>query len=287
MRFDKRRKKFRSILNGDRCVYPGSVFDPISARIAEDIGFEIGMFAGSIASFTVLGAPDVIVLTLSEFAQQAQRINRASELPLMVDADHGYGNALNVKRTVEELEMAGVSGMSIEDTELPQPFGSVGSTKLLSISEGVGKMKAALDGRQDPNLVIAGRTSAPAVTSTEDALERAIAYEKVGVDAIFLVGVKTREQLEKISDALSIPIILGGGGNSDMLDLDYLSAKNVRICLQGHQPFSAAVKAIYDTMKALREGTPIDDLQGVASAELMSKVTKNSDYKNMFEKYLR
>ena len=287
MRFDKRRKKFRSILNGDRCVYPGSVFDPISARIAEDIGFEIGMFAGSIASFTVLGAPDVIVLTLSEFAQQAQRINRASELPLMVDADHGYGNALNVKRTVEELEMAGVSGMSIEDTELPQPFGSVGSTKLLSISEGVGKMKAALDGRQDPNLVIAGRTSAPAVTNTEDALERASAYEKVGVDAIFLVGVKTREQLGKISDAISIPIILGGGGNSDMLDLDYLSAKNVRICLQGHQPFSAAVKAIYDTMKALREGTPIDDLQGIASAELMSKVTKNSDYKNMFDKYLK
>ena len=287
MRFDKRRKKFRSILNGDRCVYPGSVFDPISARIAEDIGFEIGMFAGSIASFTVLGAPDVIVLTLSEFAQQAQRINRASELPLMVDADHGYGNALNVKRTVEELEMAGVSGMSIEDTELPQPFGSVGSSKLLSISEGVGKMKAALDGRQDPNLVIAGRTSAPAVTNTEDALERAIAYEKVGVDAIFLVGVKTREQLEKISDAISIPIILGGGGNSDMLDLDYLSAKNVRICLQGHQPFGAAVKAIYDTMKALREGTPADDLKGIASAELMEKVTLNKEYKDMFMKYLK
>ena len=287
MRFDKRRKKFRSILNGDRCVYPGSVFDPISARIAEDIGFEIGMFAGSIASFTVLGAPDVIVLTLSEFAQQAQRINRASELPLMVDADHGYGNALNVKRTVEELEMAGVSGMSIEDTELPQPFGSVGSTQLLSISEGVGKMKAALDGRQDPNLVIAGRTSAPGVTNTEDALERAIAYEKVGVDAIFLVGVTTREQLEKISGAVSIPIILGGSGNSDMLDLDYLSAKNVRVCLQGHQPFGAAVKAIYVTMKALREGTPADDLKGIASAELMEKVTLNKEYKDMFMKYLK
>ena len=287
MRFDNRRKKFRSILNGDRCVYPGSVFDPISSRIAEDIGFEIGMFAGSIASFTVLGAPDVIVLTLSEFAQQAQRINRSSELPLMVDADHGYGNALNVKRTVEELEMAGVSGMSIEDTELPQPFGSVGHTKLLSISEGVGKMKAALDGRQDPNLVIAGRTSAPSVTNIEDALERVIAYEKVGVDAIFLVGVKTKEQLEKISNVISIPIILGGGGSSDMMDLDYLSAKNVRICLQGHQPFSAAVKAIYDTMKALREGTPPDGLQGIASAELMGKVTKNNDYEDMFDKYLK
>ena len=287
MRFDNRRKKFRSILNGDRCVYPGSVFDPISSRIAEDIGFEVGMFAGSIASFTVLGAPDVIVLTLSEFAQQAQRINRSSELPLMVDADHGYGNALNVKRTVVELEMAGVSGMSIEDTELPQPFGSVGHTKLLSISEGVGKMKAALDGRQDPNLVIAGRTSAPGVTNIEDALERAMAYEKVGVDAIFLVGVKTKEQLEKISNVISIPIILGGGGSSDLMDLDYLSAKNVRICLQGHQPFSAAVKAIYDTMKALREGTPPDELQGIASAELMGKVTNKNDYENMFDKYLK
>ena len=287
MRFDNRRKKFRSILNGDRCVYPGSVFDPISSRIAEDIGFEVGMFAGSIASFTVLGAPDVIVLTLSEFAQQAQRINRSSELPLMVDADHGYGNALNVKRTVEELEMAGVSGMSIEDTELPQPFGSVGHTKLLSISEGVGKMKAALDERQDPNLIIAGRTSAPGVTNMEDALERAMAYEKVGVDAIFLVGVKTKEQLEKISNVISIPIIIGGGGSSDMMDLDYLSAKNVRICLQGHQPFSAAVKAVYDTMKALREGTPPDELQGIASAELMGKVTNKNDYENMFDKYLK
>ena len=286
MRFHSRRKKFRSVLNGDRCVYPGSVFDPISARIAENIGFEIGMFAGSIASFTVLGAPDVIVLTLTEFAQQAQRINRAIELPLMVDADHGYGNALNVQRTVEELEMAGVSGMSIEDTELPQPFGSVGHTKLLSLSEGIGKMKSALDGRRDPNLVIAGRTSAPGVTGIDDAVERAVAYEKVGVDAIFLVGIKTREDLETVSNAIQLPIILGGGG-PDMLDIDYLSSQKVRICLQGHQPFSAAVKAIHDTMKALREGTPAGELEGIASSELMKTVTRDKHYTDMFTKYLK
>ena len=286
MRFQSRRKKFRSVLNGDRCVYPGSVFDPISARIAENIGFEIGMFAGSIASFTVLGAPDVIVLTLTEFAQQAQRINRATELPLMVDADHGYGNALNVQRTVEELEMAGVSGMSIEDTELPQPFGSVGHTKLLSLSEGIGKMKSALDGRRDPNLVIAGRTSAPGVTGIDDAVERAVAYEKVGVDAIFLVGIKTREDLETVSNAIQLPIILGGGG-PDMLDIDYLSSQKVRICLQGHQPFSAAVKAIHDTMKALREGTPAGELEGIATSELMKTVTRDKHYTDMFTKYLK
>ncbi len=113
MRWSARRKGFREILAGGACVYPGSVFDPISARIAEDLGFELGMFAGSVASMTVLGAPDLIVLTLTEFAAQANRICRAGELPLLVDADHGYGNALNVQRTVEELEIAGVAGLSI------------------------------------------------------------------------------------------------------------------------------------------------------------------------------
>lgn len=105
-RWQERRERFRSVLSGNKCVYPGSVFDPISARIAEDLGFEVGMFAGSVASMTVLGAPDLIVLTLTEFAAQAHRICRAGNLPLLCDADHGYGNALNVMRTVEELETA-------------------------------------------------------------------------------------------------------------------------------------------------------------------------------------
>src|SRR5438445_5147637 len=140
MHVPARRRRFRALLAGDRCIHPGSVFDPISARIAEDLGFEVGMFAGSTASLTVLGAPNIIVLTLTEFAAQAYRINRAGGLPLMVDADHGYGNALNVKRTVEELETAGVAAMTIEDTVLPRPFGD-GKTQLIALEEGVGKMK--------------------------------------------------------------------------------------------------------------------------------------------------
>ena len=123
--WNDRRKAFRAVIEGDVCVHPGSVYDPMSARIAQDIGFEVGMFAGSTGSLTVLGAPDLIVMTLTEFAAQCLRINRAAEIPLMVDADHGYGNALSVMRTVQELETAGVSGMSIEDTELPQPYASL------------------------------------------------------------------------------------------------------------------------------------------------------------------
>src|SRR5712672_4181774 len=140
MHWTDRRRRFRALLAGQSCIHPGSVFDPISARIAESIGFECGMFAGSTASLTVLGAPDLIVLTLSEFAAQAYRICRAGNLPLLVDADHGYGNALNVRRTVEELETAGVAALTIEDTVLPRPFGD-GKVTLISIEEGVGKMR--------------------------------------------------------------------------------------------------------------------------------------------------
>ena len=285
MDWTERRQRFRALLAGGRCVHPGSVFDPISARIAEDLGFEAGMFAGSVASLTVLGAPDLIVLTLSEFAGQAYRISRAGNLPLLVDADHGYGNALNVKRTVEELETAGVAALSIEDTVLPQPFGALGEARLMPVEEGVGKMRAALTGRRDPNLVIAGRTSAISVTGVEDAIARAKAYEAAGVDAIFLVGLKTRDQLEAVSAALRVPLILGGAG-PEVMDLDYLSAKGVRVCLQGHQPFMAAVKAVHDTLKALRDGTPPAEIENLPSKELMKRVTRDADYRRWMNDFL-
>ena len=137
MHWTDRRERYRATIAGTACIHPGSVHDAISARIAEDLGFEIGMFAGSIASFTVLGAPDLIVLTLTEFAAQAYRINRAGKLTLMVDADHGYGNALNVMRTVQELETAGVAALMVEDTLLPRAFGENKPT-LISVDEGVG-----------------------------------------------------------------------------------------------------------------------------------------------------
>jgi carboxyvinyl-carboxyphosphonate phosphorylmutase len=200
----------RAVLTGGRCVHPASVHDPISARIAEDLGFEIGMFAGSIASMTVLGAPDLIVLTLTELAQQALRINRAGNLPILVDADDGYGNALSVKRTVEELETAGVAALTIEDTALPAPYGKAGRAELISIDEGVGKMQAALGGRQDPELVIAARTSAAQLAGIEEAVARARAYAATGVDALFLVGVDTREQLQAIAGAVDLPLMIGG-----------------------------------------------------------------------------
>ncbi|HEX2885229.1 isocitrate lyase/PEP mutase family protein [Vineibacter terrae] len=284
MDWTDRRKRFRAVLAGGRCVHPGSVYDPLSARIAEDLGFEVGMFAGSVASLAVLGAPDLIVLTLSEFADQAYRINRAGNLPLLVDADHGYGNALNVKRTVEELETAGVAALTIEDTVLPRPYGE-DKPALVSIDEGVGKMNAALAGRQDPGLVVVGRTSALAVTSVEDTIARARAYAAAGVDAMFLVGARTRAQIEAVSAAITIPLILGGVG-PELTDLDWLAAHDVRISLQGHQPIMAAVQAVHDTLKALRAGTPPAKLANIASSDLMKRVTRDADYARWTKEFL-
>src|ERR1700758_3909383 len=176
MTFRQRREKLRSILAGPSCNRPGSVYDAISIRIAEDLGFELGMFGGSVASLAVLGDPDVALITLTELAEQMRRMSRAATLPVLVDADHGYGNALNVRRTVQELETAGASGLTIEDTLLPQAYGQA-KTQLISLEEGVGKMKAALDGRGDPSLVIVARTGAASITSLDDTIARARAYE--------------------------------------------------------------------------------------------------------------
>jgi carboxyvinyl-carboxyphosphonate phosphorylmutase len=280
----QKRQAFRAVLAGTRCLYPASVFDPISARLAEDIGFETAMMAGSIASQTVLGAPDLIVLTLTEFADQARRINRATSLPLLVDSDHGYGNALNVKRTVEELEVAGVSALTIEDTDLPQPFGT-GKPRLISIEEGVGKMKAALAGRGDPALIVAGRSSAPAISGLDDAIQRTKAYAACGIDAMFLTGIRTRAELDAIASAVKIPLLLGAGGG-ELADRDYLASRNVRIALQGHLPFAAAVEAARATMQALRDGTDPADIKGAASADLMKKVTRDADYRAWMKEYL-
>jgi oxaloacetate decarboxylase len=206
-----------------------------------------------------------------------RRMSRASALPFLVDADHGYGNALNVRRTVQELEAAGAAGLTIEDTLLPPAFGDA-KTQLISLEEGVGKMKGALDGRGDPSFVILGRTGAVSITSLDDAIARAKAYETVGVDGLFFTGIKARGELDAIAAATRLPIVLGGAPE-EMSDLDYLAARRVRIALQGHAPIAAATQAVYETLKALREGTPPKQLKGLASGELTARVTREAEVK--------
>src|SRR3954447_4165875 len=227
MTFGKRRDALRAILAGSACIRPGSVYDAISVRIAEDLGFEVGMFGGSVASLAVLADPDITLITLTELAEQMRRMSRAAALPVLVDADHGYGNALNVRRTVQELEAAGAAGLTVEDTLLPQAYGQA-KTQLIPLDEGVGKMKAALNARSDPSLVIIGRTGAVSITGLEDAILRGKAYEATGVDALFFTGVKTRADLEKIAASTTLPVLLGGP-TGEMTDWGFLARQRDRV----------------------------------------------------------
>jgi carboxyvinyl-carboxyphosphonate phosphorylmutase len=279
------RSRLRAILGGERAVRACSLFDPMSARIADDLGIEVGLMGGSVAALAVLGAPDLMLLTLTELAEQARRVSRAGKLCVLVDADHGYGNALNVMRTVAELDAAGVAGLSIEDTLLPRAFGAGDKTQLLSLEEGAGKMKAAVRARGASGMAIFARTSAHSVSGTEDAVRRFQAYEAAGVDALFIPGVKKREDLDAIAAAVKLPIITAGVGEK-VADAEYLAGRRVRVFATGHEPFAAAVQAMYDTMKAIRDGMPGKDLAGIAPRELMARLTQGADYEALTREYL-
>jgi oxaloacetate decarboxylase len=286
MTLTERRTRYRNVLAGSECVHPASVFDPVSARVAEAAGFEIGMLAGSIASGTVLGAPDLVVLTLTEFAEQIHRITRASSLSLMVDADHGYGNALNVIRTVEELETAGVSALTIEDTLLPPRFGQKQGEELISVPEFARKLNAAVAARQDPSLVIIGRVAALRSEGLEGAITRGKACVDAGVDGIFLTGARTREEIEAIHKEISLPLLLGSTPPT-IGDRAFLAAHGVRIALQGHVPFQVTVKALYDTYKHLKAGgSPAALKDQAASEELMNLALNRDAYRRWQRDYL-
>jgi len=279
-----KREAFRAILSGKDVVRPGSVYDPISARIAEDIGFELGLLGGSAASLTILGDPDLVLITLSELAEQVRRICRAGNIPVLVDADHGYGNALNVRRTVQELEAAGAAGLTIEDTLLPQAYGQA-KPQLISLDEGVGKMKAAIGGRSDLSLVIVGRTGAASISNIDDTVARAKAYEATGVDALFFTGLKTRAELQAIAAVTKLPIIMGSA-DGELADTTFLASQRVRVANQGHAPIAAATQAVYDTLKALRDGVAPKDLKGLPSADVTNRVMRDVDAKARIADFL-
>ena len=266
------RSAIRALLASDRCYHTASVFDPMSARIAADLDFEVGILGGSVASLQVLGAPDFALITLSEFVEQAARIGRVSRLPVIADADHGYGNALNVMRTVVELERAGVAALTIEDTLLPAQFGRK-STDLISIEEGVGKILAALQARVDPDLAIIARTHA-GVLEVDEVIRRTRAYEAAGADGICLVGVKDFAHLEQIAAGLKVPLMLVTYGNPELRDNQRLARLGVRIVVNGHAAYFAAIKATYDCLREQRGAQPCD----LNATELTHKYTMPEDY---------
>jgi carboxyvinyl-carboxyphosphonate phosphorylmutase len=285
MRHTELRLRARAILNGTDCVSPASVYDALSARVAALVGFELGLLSGSISSASTLPAPDTAVITLTEFADQVRRVVRAGDLSLLVDADNGYGNALNVMRTVEELHFAGAAAVMIEDTLLPRPFGAGDAPKLIAIDEAIGKMKAAVRARGDSDLLIFGRTGAATIASIDEAIARFRAFESTGVDALFLPGVRTREELDRIAAAVRLPLIAGGVAEP-VADAEYLASRGVRLWSGGHQVFAVAVNALFTAMKSVHDGVYPSRLPGIASNALLDTVTGSTGYRQRTHEFM-
>jgi carboxyvinyl-carboxyphosphonate phosphorylmutase len=277
-----KRKQFRALLAGEECLVPASIYDPLSARGAEEIGYELAFMAGSVASLAILGAPDLVIVTLSELVEQARRIARATSLPFFLDADHGFGNALSVMRTVQELEAAGLAGLTIEDTALPESFDQKGGAPH-SLAEGLGKIKAALYARLDPDFVIIGRSGAAASTGLADCLERVAAYQDAGVDAIFLSGLKTREEVEACAKICRVPLLLGAVPAS-LRDPKLLASMGVRVLITGHRPHSAAVRATYETLREARAG--VLGPQPADEGPLMDRLSRKAEYSSLRKQFL-
>ncbi|MGE3856529.1 MAG: oxaloacetate decarboxylase [Dehalococcoidia bacterium] len=287
MNTDARRRHLRAILEGDAAVHPATVQDPLSARIAEVAGYDLAVIPGSLASAVVLGVPDLILLTLTEFAEQCRRTARYTDLALIADADHGYGNALNVRRTVEELEVAGVAGLTLEDTLLPAPYGA--ADPMVSIPEMQARLRAALAARQDARLVIVARTNALNVTDADDAVARVSAYAETGVDAVMIVGAKRIEDVEAVGRSVRLPVILGNvpAGDAALNDLSRLAANGVRVAYQNQPAFLAAVQAQYAVMRHLHEGGDPKALPApTAPGDLLDRVLRRGDYDAAQREYL-
>ncbi|MDO8794417.1 MAG: isocitrate lyase/phosphoenolpyruvate mutase family protein [Vicinamibacterales bacterium] len=275
---------FRSVLERDTATRPASIFDPISARLAERVGFEIGVLGSSIASNVVLGAPEISVITLPELAEQVRRISRASAMSFFVDADHGYGNALSVMRTIEDLEAAGAAGACIEDNNLPRPFGKA-PEPLISLAEFESKLKAAVAARQDPGFVIIGRTDAREARGMEEVLRRVEACNRAGVDAIFLAGALryTADDLHAVAGATRLPLV----GSTMTTDPKLVAECRIRIGPWSHLPIRAATKALHAAYEHLHAGRPDAELRETAtSRELDNFATADEEYKSLTETYL-
>jgi len=282
MNATEKRNKLRAVLAGPRIVSPATVFDALSARVAESVGYEFGILSGSVCAATVLAAPDLALQTLTEFADQVRCITRVSNIAVFTDADQGYGKAYNVRRTVEELEHAGLAGLAIEDLVMPSRFGAE-ADELISVEEAKGKLRAALDARQDPALVIVGRTAALKVDPIEKVVQRVRGFSETGIDGIFLSGLEKVSDLDAVRAATKLPIIVG----SAPIKREELAARGVRFCLQGHGVIPAVVKAMREVFSHLHGGGAPADLKAKgAPAEEMERILGKANYEKWRREYL-
>jgi methylisocitrate lyase len=230
------------------------VFDALVARLAQRLGFQAIYLSGAALSASA-GLPDVGLLTLSEFVEKARTITQVAEIPLLCDADTGFGEALNVERTVHLFETAGAAGIHLEDQQLPKRCGHLSGKQLVSPEIMAAKIKAAVASRRDPDFVIVSRTDARGVTGFEDAVKRAKTYLEAGADVIFPEALESQQEFAAFAKAVPAPLIanMTEFGRSPNLDFQTLAALGYRMVIYPLTAYRAALKAVQSTLLEIKE----------------------------------
>jgi len=280
----------RKILQEPEILVAPGAHNAFTARIIEQTGFRAVYLTGSGASMDLLGMPDLGFLTMTEMVAHASNIVQATRLPVIADADTGYGNALNVMRTIREYERAGAAGVHIEDQVAPKRCGHFAGKEVISREEMIGKIKAALDARRDPGFLIIARTDARAVLGLKEAIERGKAYQKAGADMIFVDAPESVEELRLIPRSIPAPLMvnMSEGGKTPLIGARELQEMGYRLVIYPRSAAGAAAKAIQELLAALKkEGTTKNYLDRIVSFEGRNQITGLADYQELEKKYLR
>ncbi len=256
-------KQLRKLINGDRCVMAPGVSDALCARLVAQSGFDAVYMTGNGTSAQRLGMPDIGLLTQTEMVDNAQHIAEASGLPVIADADTGYGGPMNVRRTVRDYERAGVAAIHIEDQQWPKRCGHYEGKTLIPLEEMANKIKAAAEAKTDPDFMIISRTDAIAVDGFEAALERGKACEAAGADIIFIEAPETDEHIETVPKTFKKPCLfnMSTSGKTPARSADELTALGYKIVIYPNHTLMAAMKTAKQFLADLKASGSVADVQ--------------------------
>jgi len=281
--------RFRELLERPEILPAMGGYDALSARLIERAGGEVVYMSGSSVSTSVHGYPDVGLTTMTEMVDRARGMVAAVDVPVFCDADTGYGNPLNVRRTVEEYERAGVAGIHVEDQTFPKKCGHFEDKSVVPAGEMVGKLRAATDAREDEAFVVIARTDARAVEGFDAAVERAEAYLDAGADALFVEALESREELERIGEAFpDVPLVanMTEGGKTPLFTASEFEAMGYDAVLFPATGFKAAAKAMEELYAEIAEtGTQKGMMDRLVTWEGRNEITGLDDVVELEERY--
>ena len=283
------RQTLKQLLKRNQLLVAPGCFDGLSARLVQEAGFEAAYLSGGAVARS-MGIPDIGLVTMSETIERAAQVIAAVNIPIIADADTGYGNAVNLVRTVREFERVGVAAIHIEDQITPKRCGHLDGKEVISLAEMGKKLEAALATRTDPDFCIIARTDARGVNGLDDAIERGRAFARLGVDALFIEAPQSEEELAEIPRRLpDVPLLVNvfKGGKTPMLPVQRLQEMGYRIAIYPSETQRAAIHAMRKALVTLkRDGTTESIDETLTTFKERDRVVGLEDWQTIEKKYL-